>query len=57
MKRMASVLVLGWVVGTAWADEKDISKPLENAGFNCPNITDEGIARLQKALPKCEIIR
>ncbi len=23
----------------------------------CPNITDEGVARLQKALPKCEIHR
>jgi hypothetical protein len=23
----------------------------------CPHITDEGIARLQKALPKCEIYR
>jgi hypothetical protein len=22
---------------------------------NCPNITDEGVARLQKALPKCDI--
>jgi internalin A len=24
---------------------------------NCPNITDAGIARLQKALPKCKILR
>ena len=24
---------------------------------NCPNITDPGVARLQKALPKCEISR
>jgi hypothetical protein len=24
---------------------------------NCPNITDEGVARLQKALPKCKILR
>ena len=22
---------------------------------DCPNVTDEGVARLQKALPKCEI--
>jgi hypothetical protein len=34
---------------------------LTNLGFlflnDCPNITDEGVARLQKALPKCKIRR
>jgi hypothetical protein len=24
---------------------------------NCPNVTDAGVARLQKALPKCQIVR
>jgi hypothetical protein len=24
---------------------------------NCPNITDEGVARLQRALPNCTIRR
>ena len=25
--------------------------------FHCPNVTDEGVARLQKALPSCKIRR
>ena len=25
--------------------------------YGCPNITDSGVAELQKALPNCEIIR
>ena len=25
--------------------------------YKCPSITDEGVARLQKALPKCQIVR